>query len=314
MNPAADTKKELLRNLLILVLIILAYIIFSKIRSHSSNEVSLTQNATQAATSYLLYVPDTYNPESPVPLVITLHGYTSNSSQIAATSHWNQLADDEGFLVVYPQGSGDPPYWHTSSISYNGRSSQMEVEFIAGIIDELQTQYTIDPSRIYVNGLSMGGGMSHVLACQLADRIAAVGSVAGAYAYPDELCEPSRPVPFIMFHGTNDTVIPYEGGYFCSHSATYPTIPQFAEDWAARNYCTDQRINPQQGEISSRMFSNCDQGADVVLYTVHGGGHTWPGDSTAVDIPDFHVTQQIDATLLMWDFFMLHPLQNGLVE
>lgn len=308
MGHPISLKQEYLRDLLILAVIILGFFIFIKIKSGSLNNTELTLSSSGETRSYLLYVPDSYHRSTPSALVIALHGYSSKPSDMVFTSRWNDLADQEGFIVAYPRGSGDPTYWRSSATSYAPRNSQVDVQFISDLIDQLDSEYNIDPARIYVNGMSMGGGMSYVLGCQLSDRIAAVGGVSGAYSYPIDLCQPSRPVPFIAFHGTEDTTVSYEGNTLESYSITFPSIPPFVEQYAEINQCVKTTTVPREEEISITNYTDCAQNADVILYTIHGGGHTWPGDPSGTTTEWGRTTQQIDATLLMWEFFEQHPL------
>ena len=113
----------------------------------------------------------------------------------------------------------------------------VDVRFISDLIDKLQQDYVIDPTRIYVNGLSNGGGMTYLLACELSERIAAVGSVSGAYLYPLEDCQPERPVPLIAFHGTADPIVPFIGGPSRSFDIPFPVIPDWMAAYAAKNGC-----------------------------------------------------------------------------
>src|SRR6202162_4938983 len=123
---------------------------------------------------YLLYVPKSYDPTSPAPLVISMHGAGGWPVQQMDVSQWNRLADEYGFVVVYPSGTGGagPRVWHGGA---------RDVRFISELIDTLETAYNIDPARIYANGFSNGGEMAFVLSCALSDRIAA-GGVVGAAA------------------------------------------------------------------------------------------------------------------------------------
>src|SRR3989441_9162326 len=106
-------------------------------------------------------------------------------------SRWNRLGDSQGFIVVYPAGSGVPKIWHVD----RGAGLMRDVRFISALIDTLEAAYNIDPTRIYANGLSIGGGMAFVLSCTLSDRIAAVGMVAAAQSLPSSWCTDHRPVP-----------------------------------------------------------------------------------------------------------------------
>ena len=301
--------QQYLRDIAILLVIALGIFLFIKIKAWTAETSNVKLTSSGEDRSYQLYVPNSYNPKRPAPLVISLHGYSSKPSDIIFSSRWNDLADEEGVIMAYPLGISSPTYWHTSGTAYYGRSAQTDIQFISDLIDQIEGKYNIDPARIYVNGISMGGGMSHVLACGLADRIAAIGGVSGAYNYPAVQCDPSRPVPFIAFHGTEDPTIPYNGGVLQPYNITYPSIPNFIKAWAEKNQCTDKTDVPQDGEISIMKYTNCAQNADVVLYTIIGGGHTWPGDQPSPTESVWgYTTRQIDATSLMWQFFEQHPL------
>ncbi len=298
--------QEYLRDFSILVIIALGIFLFIKIKAWTAETKTVNLTSSGEERSYQLYVPKSYNPKTPAPLVITLHGYSSKPSDMVYSSRWNSLADKEGLIAVYPLAHGSPTYWRTTGTSYPTESAEMDVQFISDIISDVESKYNIDAARIYINGMSNGGGMTIVLACHLADRLAAVGSVAGAYSYPQDLCSPSRPIPVILFHGTADPAIPYDGG--TSYGTIYPSVPQFARNWAATNKCLENESTPQAGEISSVSYTHCAQNADVVLYTIIGGGHTWPGDTPAATPTWGYTTEQIDATQLMWQFFEQHPL------
>ena len=181
---------------------------------------------------YLLYVPDSYDPSVPTPLVITLHGFVQWPANQAAVSRWNKLADEYGFIVVYPAGTGFPMRWRT----WGAADPTQDITFISDLIDKLSAEYNIDPARVYANGLSNGGGMTFVLSCKLSERIAAIGTVAGAYSLPWDECNPSRPVPAIIFHGTADPIVPYQGG------SAGPSAPPSVHPRLGRYVCTAQRL------------------------------------------------------------------------
>jgi polyhydroxybutyrate depolymerase len=261
---------------------------------------------------YLLYVPKSYDPARPTPLVISIHGYAEWPAHQMQISRWNDLADRYGFLVVYPSGTGFPLQWHTHGESGIATGPFADVAFISDLIDRLENQYNIDPARIYANGLSNGGGMSFMLACKLSERIAAVGMVSGAYLLPWNKCQPTRNVPAILFHGTADPIVPYQGGPSRSFDLPFPYIPDWVTALAQHNGCSGTSVPiPTHGEVSGVHYTGGATGADVVFYTIAGGGHAWPGSHP---IPAFivgHTTQDIDATRIMWDFFEAHPMQGG---
>jgi polyhydroxybutyrate depolymerase len=256
---------------------------------------------------YLLYVPRSYDRTKPTPLVISMHAAALWPAAQMETSQWNKVAESEGFIVVYPSGmgGGGPRVWRATG----GAGLMRDVRFISELIDTLEAAYNIDPARIYANGLSNGGGMAFVLSCTLSDRIAAVGMVAAAQLTPWSWCTDSRPVPMIAFHGTADRVTPYNGGRTWVAPRPFPHIPTWTANWARRNRCGPNPIDSVVAANVTRLeYTNCADDADVVLYTVQGGGHSWPGGKA---IPEWMLgptSRSIDATSQMWAFFREHRL------
>jgi polyhydroxybutyrate depolymerase len=225
-------------------------------------------------------------------------------------SQWNAVADEQGLLVVYPSGVGGrgPRAWRAGG----GDRSARDVRFIAELIDTLKASYNIDPARIYADGLSNGGGMAFLLSCAMPDRIAAVGLVASAQFLPWSACEGQRPVPMIAFHGTDDRFTPYHGGTsLVAPGHMFPSIPTFTANWARRNRCGPRAIESRVAADVIRLeYTGCAEDADVVLYTIQGGGHTWPGGGP---MPEWFVgstTTSVDASRQAWAFFQAHPLQR----
>lgn len=254
--------------------------------------------------SYLLYVPASYDPAQPAPLVLSMHGFSSNPTQQVSFSQWNPLADEYGFIVAYPQGTGFPLRWNSGANPFAPRETTDDVGFIGVLIDTLSSSLCIDLTRVYATGLSNGGGMSNRLACELADRITAIGGVAGAYSALPE-CQPSRPVPVIAFHGTDDTIVPYEGT--TGQRFGLPPIEDWAAEWAGRNGCD---LAPQPladiGAVSGVEYTGCE--APVTLYTVHGGGHTWPGGEDQIALFVGETNRDVNASAMMWDFFQQYAI------
>ena len=254
---------------------------------------------------FTLHVPPGYDATRPTPLVITIHGGSLWPAAQQALSQWDRVADREGFIVVYPSGrTGDGPRHFDAD----------EVTFIADLINSVQRTHNIDRTRIYANGLSNGGGLSFLLSCTMPDRIAAVGLVAAAHLFPPSLCRDLRPVPMIAFHGTADGAALYEGGKPLMSwvlAQPLPSIPLVTASWAKRNQCAPKPVESRVAPDVTRLeYAQCESNAPAILYTIHGGGHTWPGGDTAY-LPEWFVgttTQSIDASSLMWEFFRDHPL------
>ncbi len=246
------------------------------------------------ARQYRLHLPANYSPDQPLPLVVNLHGYNSNAEQQEQVSQMSAKGDASGFVVAFPQGLGDPASWHFGSRE-EGRD---DVAFIHDLIQHLETPLHVDPNRVYVTGISNGAEMSYRLGCDLADMVAAIGLVSGGYP-PFRDCEPTRPVPAVIFHGTADRLLPYNG-----HPPLLLPVHEWASSWAGRNGCTaTPRVTFQKGEVMGETWGSCRQGADVVLYTIADKGHSWPGSN----MPAAITTHDIVATDVLWEFFSAHP-------
>jgi polyhydroxybutyrate depolymerase len=180
------------------------------------------------------------------------------------------------------------------------------------LIDTLTAAYNLDPSRIYADGLSNGGGMAFVLSCTLSDRIAAIGMVASAQFLPWSWCTDQRAVPMMAFHGTADRLTPYRGGQsWVARDVTFPDIPTWVAHWARRNRCAPTPVDSEVApDVIRRSYAGCADHADVVLYTVEGGGHTWPGGEPLPEWLAGPTSRSIDATRQMWAFFREHPLPS----
>ena len=259
---------------------------------------------------YLLYVPESYDRTKPTPLVISMHGGALWPAAQMEISRWNRMADEHGFLVVYPSGitGAGPRAWHVG----RGPGLLRDVRYISELIDTLKAAYNIDSTSIYADGLSNGGGMAFVLSCTLSERIAAVGMVAAALFLPWSWCIDERAVPMIAFHGTADRAVPYHGGKSWVAPSVFPDIPTWVATWARRNRCAPNPIDSAvAADVTRRSYTNCADNAAVVLYTVQGGGHTWPGGGP---LPEWFVgttTRSIDATHQMWAFFREHRLLSN---
>ncbi|HET7436126.1 MAG TPA: PHB depolymerase family esterase [Thermoanaerobaculia bacterium] len=267
-----------------------------------SNGVLVSSGETR---EYELYVPPAYSASRRVPLVISLHGAGGWPVQQMQISGWNRLAARENFIVAYPAGSGNfgPRIWHTGS----GNAATRDVRFISDLIDKLERDYAIDRERIYINGLSNGGGESFVLACTMSERIAAVGMVSSAQMLSWSWCTDRRPVPMIAFHGTADRMAPYDGGRSWLAPVPFLPLPKFVAQWARRNGCAPNAIESRPArDVTRREYQRCADDATVVFYTLHGGGHVWPGGEP---LPEWFAgadSRTIDATREMWTFFREH--------
>jgi polyhydroxybutyrate depolymerase len=261
--------------------------------------------------TYRLYVPKSYDPGRPTPLVISMHGGGLWGTAQMEISQWNAVADEQGLIVVYPSGAGGggPRAWRVGAAGAGDRAAR-DVRFIAELIDTLKSSYSIDPKRIYADGLSNGGGMAFLLSCTMPDRIAAVGMVASAQFLPWSECQDQRAVPMIAFHGTDDRFTPYHGGTsWVARDHVFPSIPTFTANWARRNRCGAKPVESAVAADVSRLeYTGCADDAAVVLYTIRGGGHTWPGGGPMPEWFAGKTSGGVDATRQSWAFFRAHSL------
>jgi poly(3-hydroxybutyrate) depolymerase len=304
MNPG----RMAVRAVLVLGLPVVS-VLLASVSYYFLNRTSGAMVLSGQRREYLLHVPSSYNRSRPTPLVISLHGGGAWPAHQMDTSGWNRLAESQGFIVAYPAGSGAPRAWGVD----HGTGLLEDVRFISELIDTLEAAYNIDPTRIYADGLSNGGGMAFVLSCTLSDRIAAVGMVAAAHSLPWSWCRDPRPVPMIAFHGTADALTPYHGGRspVFPDSQVLPSIPGWTANWARRNQCRPSPVESRvAADVTRREYINCADDAAVVLYTVQGGGHTWPGGKPMPEGLTGFTSNGVDATSQMWAFFRKHRLSR----
>jgi polyhydroxybutyrate depolymerase len=255
--------------------------------------------------SYRLYVPSSYQAGVPTALVLNYHGLGSNALEQERYSDFPALADREGFIVATPEGTGQPQEWYLYGPVEAGYVD--DFAFTDRLIDEVSAHYCIDASRVYATGISNGGGMTSLVGCVLSDRIAAIAPVAGS-PYVEERCRAADPVPIIAFHGTDDPLVPFEPSLGVGRLDLFSAgVRNNMHDWAQHNGC-DLTLHTQRvaADVVLESYANCDSGADVELYVIEGGGHTWPGASRDIAALG-NTTHSISATTLAWQFFQAHP-------
>jgi polyhydroxybutyrate depolymerase len=266
--------------------------------------------------TYALYVPDSYDGTEPWPLVINIHGATSTAFEQMEVTGMNDVADANHFLVVYPQANGDPPRWRDDDL--NGRGGN-DIQFMVSMIDALENDYSIDSAKIYATGLSQGGAMSHALATEFSDHIAAIASVSGHGIFKQTA---ARPLPLMLMHGTADPIVPTDGATVPETGITHPPNRDVVEAWRNANQC---QANPLATEIPNTNlddessvtrfdYLSCAAyvtrsgetvASEVVFFEIENGGHAWSGG------PDHgfgNLNRDIHATEVIWEFFSRHEL------
>ena len=265
--------------------------------------------------SYLLHVSPNYNNSTPTPLVVVLHGGLGTSENVENTTGFSKKADEENFIVVYPQGIGRT--WNSGNVEGPAFENQVDdVGFILKIVEEVENNYNIDENRIYATGISNGAMMSYKLASDASDKFAAIAPVAGTIGgkstenaslyFPKN---PSQSVSVIIFHGTNDQHVIYNGGR--SSGIDSGRIDLSVNDsvlfWVEADKCSsDPVIENITSNVYSTTYKDGLNATEVVLYVIVGGGHAWPGGEKGFIFGD-EPTQEISATDLIWEFFKIHP-------
>ena len=250
---------------------------------------------------YHLYVPRKYDPSQPTPLVLNFHGLGSNATEQDLVTGMPAKSESAGFILVTPQAATNQGRWYVAGAPFELGYTD-DVAFVRDLIASLSRSLCIDPNRIYATGLSNGAAMTSYLGCALNDEIAAIAPVAGS-PYSD-LCRDKGPMPIVIFHGTGDRVVPFNGGLI---SIAPVSVPENLKRWAEHNGC-DMTLKTEDvaPDVTREWYEGCSQGADTELYVIHGGGHTWPGSKIPLPLLG-KTTHSISATDVMWDFFMAHP-------
>jgi polyhydroxybutyrate depolymerase len=268
--------------------------------------------------SYILHLPPRYDPKRPTPVVLAFHGAMTNAPIMAWCSGLSDKADKAGFIVVYPNGTGKGNLllvWNSGG--YHGPGAEQlpdDVAFVAAILDKLPRLAHVDPKRIYATGISNGGMMCYRLAAELAHRIAAIAPVSGTLAV--EKCRPRRPVPVMHFHGTEDDLVPFHGpDERTAKLLAFKSVEETIRIWARIDGCPEKPKTialPDKLDdgttVRQEVYGPGRDGAEVVLFVINGGGHTWPGRQWPVPWLG-KTTRDISANDLMWEFFKKHPMK-----
>jgi len=237
-----------------------------------------------------------------LPLILNFHGYNSDAAQQAVYSQLEQAGPAHGYLVATPQGTGTPAFWNI----FPKLAQPDDVGFARALIAHLEASGCADPHRVYVTGISNGAGLSAYLGCTLTDQLAAIAPVAGVNLYAG--CpRAGTPLAVLTFHGTDDPTVFYGGGRPTGllSGEVLDSVTTSVAKWARHDRCAaTPATRSVQPHVIRSTYRGCADGTSVVLYTIVGGGHTWPG---ALDIASLGpVTHEISATELMLAFFAHH--------
>jgi polyhydroxybutyrate depolymerase len=273
--------------------------------------------------TYLLHVPAAHDTNKPAPLLIALHGGLGNGKRMIQLTQggFNALSDEQGFLVVYPEGIHK--HWNDGRDGketgyYAHKKKINDVAFISALIDLLAEQWNVDTNRVFVTGISNGACMSHRLACELSDKVTAIAAVSGSM--PQRIfasCRPSSPVSVLTIYNDKDRLMPFEGG-----NVTGPfggrklgkvlSASETMAFWSEQNGCNQLPVVTREPDadindgtqVRKENYTNCGKGTQVIHYVIENGGHTWPGgDQYLGEWLVGKTSRDMDANKVIWDFF-----------
>ena len=273
----------------------------------------------ETARRYSAYIPSTYKPEIPSPLLIALHGLSGWDLQLMYNTEFNNLAEANGFIVAYP--NGNPELVDNRGIrSWNGggccaisqRNNSDDVSYIKNLIDDVSSRYSINSKRVYLTGHSNGSMLAQKLACQLSNKIAAVAVVAGRLLL--DTCNPESPVSILQIYGTADTLNPENGGTTSYTLGTYTyqfssrPVMSSVQMLAAANGCStnfSENKNVSNKDLTISTWPDCKSGVVVSSIKITGASHAWmghPAQSAESLKLSGEPYMKIDASKVIWSF------------
>jgi polyhydroxybutyrate depolymerase len=271
--------------------------------------------------SYYIHSPPARESILKLPLVLVLHG-GGKGDGLTPAKHlgFTSLADTKGFIVVYPNGIDT--YWRDGrGYTHRGEShnSVDDVGFISKLIDHLVRENNADPKRVYVTGISNGGMMTLRLGCEISSKVAAIAPIAANI--PKKIvgsCQPNLPLPILLMNGTEDPLVPYNGGqvhFFRKKMGEVISTSETVAFWVDRNRCsTSPEVNEiedhnrrDRSQVKVFTYANPNNANEVILYSIEGGGHTLPGSDTP-NRPRIlgWKNNDIRGAEVIWEFFNRH--------
>jgi polyhydroxybutyrate depolymerase len=278
---------------------------------------------------YEIHVPSQYDRSKPTPVVLVFHGGGGYPAAVCYQSGMDRVSDREGFIAVYPAGTGKLfddrlLIWNDGRRYKNGSSMDADdVGFVAALLDDLATLFNVDERRVYACGISNGAQFSYRLAKQLTDRIAAIATVggqrpAGRGLFPS----PAEPMPVMQFSGKQDIYAPFDGGqphpgkglFKVRIETQLESVEEVIRSWVNFNHCPSEPADVKRvGRAIAKRYGPGEAGAEVVLWILEDGGHTWPGGQVLpaeVKAGVGHINHDISASELMWEFFKKHQRES----
>jgi polyhydroxybutyrate depolymerase len=292
--------------------------------------------------TFLVHLPQGYDSQQRYPVVILLHDFNQDAAEMARLTHFNELADRDSIIAVYPNavggrwaaggggetrpyrrgpyrrpgvwGPGYPPPAPPPPDRREGAPRNQDMQFLHGMLDRVATEYSIDTRRIYAVGLGEGGFLAMRLGCNAADRLAAVAAV-GASLPQMQNCVPARALPILLMNGTDDPIVHYDGGRYKEGMVRLLSAEDTAKEWARLNHCSEKpaesKLPAQSGGKDTKvfLFDACQENAQVALYSVKNGGHTWPDGEQYMSEKEIGKTSHaLNANETIWSFLVTRKI------
>jgi polyhydroxybutyrate depolymerase len=289
---------EMLKQKQLIALLLYGFLSTAALAQNMAGQTTHTISSSGIERSYVLYIP-AVETDANLPLVFNFHGSGSTPQRQEAQTDFIRLADNHGFVLVYPVGA------YTNSVTSGSWNANLDagvddVQFTRDIIENIASMLNLDRKRIYSTGMSGGGRMTSRLACELSDILAAAAPVAGLQ-YPNG-CTLRRAIPIQSFHSTDDATNQYEVSV---NSRPYWSmgVETAIDRWRQANDCSlDNSSDKLSQHVTYYQWSDCGGLAEIQFYQLNNGGHTWPNS------PSSSSNKDINASELVWDFFSRHKL------
>jgi polyhydroxybutyrate depolymerase len=267
--------------------------------------------------TYRIYVPPSYDETKPAPLLLVFHGLGGDGKEMESATKFNDISGPRAFIVVYPDGYKSS--WSDGSgVTPAGRVGIDDVGFVSALIDKLTNELKIDTNRVYATGFSNGGMFVQRLSCEIPDKIAAIASVGGTMVVNiSTRCNPERAVSVMHLHGTDDSIVPWEGGEVSGVGISgwrILSVPDTIRKWVDINNCSSssqENYKLDGGAYAGvELYTKCSDNTEVMLYALAGEKHNWPGVIKRIELPEpssHKSTRNIYAEEVIWGFFEKHP-------
>lgn len=255
---------------------------------------------------FIVYVPPHFENNTPHALILLFHGYASNPFTFETITHFKSVANMNNLVLIYPEGTKSLAQLRGWNTGLHPTIKVNDVLFVSNLLNLVQANICIKPNQIYATGFSNGGGFVAKLACQLSNRIAAFAPVSGSYVTSFKSCSATKPVSILEFHGSHDTIVPYNGFSEKKEQATFAWVSQ----WAKRDNCApDPFITKESNNITEYKWIYCETNSSIEHYKILGEGHVWP-DKHFLQSASNH-TLYLNTAKVIWNFFNLHPLLSS---